>query len=116
MKKSLIVALIFSLAIVGIVLLSWHLGYNNGQNQMIDHCYPLAGIVTDIDCAADTVTVTDCAGLSWTFIGTEDWYEGDIASCVMHDNGTPKSVYDDTIVKAYYAGIIEDNTFWISDK
>ena len=116
MKRALTATIVLALAIAWTAYSSYRAGYNNGQNQMENHCYPLAGIVTEVDCAEDIVTITDCAGLSWEFYGVEDWCEGDIASCIMHDNGTPKSVYDDTIVKVYYAGGIENGEFWISNK
>ena len=86
------------------------------SHETYAHLYPRAGIVAEVNHAEDTVTFTDCAGLSWALYGAEDWCEGDIASCIMHDNNTPMSVYDDVIIKAYYAGIVEDGAFWISDK
>lgn len=86
------------------------------NHETHEHLYPLAGIVTEINYTEDTVTFTDCAGLLWAFYGCEDWCEGDIVSCIMHDSNTPESVYDDVIIRAYYAGIIEDGAFWISNK
>lgn len=78
-----------------------------------ENLYPLSGIVTETDYNSDTVTITDCAGMTWQFYGVEDWAVGDIAACIMDDNGT-ELIFDDEIVKVYYAGAVENNAFWIS--
>ena len=80
----------------------------------VDNLYPITGIVTEINRHEDTVTFVDCAGNAWSFYGAEDWCEGDIASCIMYDNGT-ELIYDDEIIRVHYAGAIEGNAFWVSD-
>lgn len=42
----------------------------------------------------------------WAWEGAEDWMEGDIASAIMNDNGTPE-IFDDEIVTVRYSGYIE---------
>jgi len=68
--------------------------------------YPLAGIVTEVDYATDTVTVTDGGGTQWAFYGCEDWLENDIAALLMDGKNTPE-IYDDEIVAVRYSGWIE---------
>ena len=34
----------------------------------------------------------------------EDWLEGDIASAIMWDAGTPDDISDDSIIWLYYSG------------
>lgn len=65
--------------------------------------YPTSGIVTDIDCSADLVTVQLQNGHMYQFYSVEDWAEGDIAAMIMNDCGTPE-VYDDKIVSVRYVG------------
>jgi hypothetical protein len=67
------------------------------------HLYPNAGIVTNVDHAQDTVTVTTQNGHMWEFYGAEDWMEGDVCAMLMNDMGTP-CVTDDEIVSAQYCG------------
>lgn len=70
------------------------------------HIYPLYSVVTEVDKENDIVTVTDFNGNDWQFSGCEDWECGNIASLIMHDNGTP-DIYDDIIIKAEYNGWVE---------
>lgn len=104
MKKT--VATIISLVILIIALfgVGFVTGRNVGKQDAINHYYPLCGVVTELDREQDVVTITDCAGLMWQFTECDDWQEGDIACCVMHDQGTPDSVLDDVIVSVRYGG------------
>lgn len=68
--------------------------------------YPHTAVVVEVDYNADEVVLEDFAGERWSFCGTEDWMEGDIASLLMDDHGT-ESIYDDEIVSARYSGWIE---------
>ena len=72
------------------------------------HCeaYPLCGVVVAIDKETDTITIEDGNGNLWEFSEAEDWMIGDTAAMVMNDNGTPDSIYDDTIDSIRYCGQI----------
>ena len=59
-------------------------------------CYALTACVVEVDRDNDIVTCEDSNGNLWEFYGCEDWQEGDCASLLMNDQGTP-SVYDDAI-------------------
>lgn len=63
--------------------------------------YPLTAKVTEINYEDDTVTVETFTGFLFSFIGCEDWQEGDCASLIMDDNGTEK-IFDDVIIMAHY--------------
>ena len=67
--------------------------------------YPLTALVVDFDETQDVVICEDYAGNIWEFYGIEDWQEGDLASFIMNDNGTP-TIYDDEIVSVRYSGWI----------
>lgn len=43
-------------------------------------------------------------GNRYTFYGSEDWIEGDIAELTINDNGTTYRLDDDKVVKAIYKG------------
>ena len=70
--------------------------------------YPRTAVVTYLDRENDYVVATDWAGLTWEFIGIEDWCELDIVSMMLDDNNTPTNIYDDIIIKAYYGGWVND--------
>lgn len=63
--------------------------------------YPETAKVVEVDYLADVVTVETFTGFLFAFEGCEDWTEGDCASLIMEDNGTPR-VFDDEIVMAQY--------------
>lgn len=65
--------------------------------------YPQTAIITELDEAADTVTVTTSAGFKFEFYGVEDWLCGEAAALIFYDNGTPE-VIDDVIVDAQATG------------
>lgn len=69
--------------------------------------YARTAKITDIDYAADTLTVVDGAGLVWRFFGCEDYDTGDLVSLLMSDAGTPDNILDDVIVSAIYAGYFD---------
>ncbi|MBO4674946.1 MAG: hypothetical protein J5601_02520 [Elusimicrobiaceae bacterium] len=68
--------------------------------------YPLTVKVETVNREADSVSCVDGTGNVWEFFGCEDWQEGDFASLLMNDKGTP-SIYDDEIITARYAGTFE---------
>lgn len=73
-----------------------------------DHeVYPLTAQVVELDRNADIVACADGTGNIWWFYGVEDWQVGDFASLLMDDNGTNKTIYDDIIIMAHYAGTFE---------
>ena len=68
--------------------------------------YPQTFVVTEVDYEADTITLEDFSGNTWTWEGAEDWMQGDIAAAIMNDNGTP-TIYDDEIKQLKYCGYLE---------
>lgn len=74
------------------------------ESYDLNSVYPRTALVTCLDWDTDTVIITDWAGLEWAFEGIEDWQEGDLVSLLMWDAGTPDSIFDDHILKAYYGG------------
>ena len=82
---------------------------SNIQNVEI---YAKTTVVIEVDYEMDAVTVADMMQRTWRFIGCEDWMEGDIASLLMSDNGTPENCYDDVIIDARYDGWIDDYENW----
>lgn len=69
--------------------------------------YPMAAIVISVDDSADIVTIEDCNGNIWEFFGAEDWMVGDICACIMYDNKTSSTIYDDEIYSTRYNGTFE---------
>ena len=63
----------------------------------IDHVYPRAATVIEIDEEAGTMLLEDKAGLTWIARAEDFWY-GDEVAMLMHDNNTPDWIYDDTIL------------------
>lgn len=70
--------------------------------------YPMTAVVVSVDNPADIVTIKDCNGNIWEFFGTEDWMIGDICTCIMYDNKTPLTIYDDEIYNTRYNGTFEE--------
>ena len=68
--------------------------------------YPLAGVVVQVDRAADLVTFRTGSGQLFTLTGCDDWLTGDVIACTMNDNGTPDDVTDDTITQYRYCGYV----------
>ena len=74
--------------------------------------YPLTGIVTeieyDVEPEVDLVTMTTANGnmFAWYADSSDCWEINDLASCIMDSKGT-EIVYDDEVLLAHYAGVLE---------
>ena len=73
--------------------------------------YPLTGIVTNIfplTSKEDQITITCANGNIFQFRDNTEscWDVGDLASCMMDNNGT-EYVTDDEVITAMYAGSLE---------
>jgi hypothetical protein len=66
--------------------------------------YPQTYIITEIDKANDLVTIETCTGYEYQFYGIEDYYEGDLVSCIMCTNGT-ETITDDMILTHRYSSV-----------
>lgn len=66
--------------------------------------YPKTTICLAVNHQTEVVTVTDCNGTEWQFNGCQDFEEGDLIALIMNDNGTPDTIWDDTVVTARYSG------------
>lgn len=75
-----------------------------GTKVAISRLYPAYTVVTEVNYETDEVFCEDFVGNVWSFYGTEDWIEGDIASLLMDTMGTEETIYDDEIVRARYTG------------
>ena len=82
------------------------LGATIANRVRMKNWYGMAGVVTHISEATDTVTIEDYNGNLWQFKGVEDWSLGDVASCIMDSKGTV-FIKDDEIVKVQYSGAFE---------
>lgn len=69
--------------------------------------YPAGMIITEVDPAADLVTMETATGHAYQFKGVEDWTPGDLAAVIMYDGGTREDVRDDQILKVRYSGSLE---------
>ena len=61
--------------------------------------------VTEVNYEKNLVVCIDMNGEEWAFKGTEDYFINDAVICEMYDNNTT-SIYDDEIIKVYYAGFM----------
>lgn len=68
--------------------------------------YPDTMVVIQINEKKDKIKLADFNGNIWTLKGIEDWSKGDIVSVLMSDNGTPKTIKDDKIIKIKYSGYV----------
>lgn len=75
------------------------------RHGKIETIYPKTFVVSACDLDNDKVFLVDCAGNEWAISGIEDWIEGDVASVIMSDNGTPE-IYDDEILEIRYSGYL----------
>ena len=76
--------------------------------QHYEKCYyPTTFVIIDLDESENLVILQDYNNHVWMWEGIEDNDVGDIISCLMYNNKTPNSVYDDRIVKFQYSGHIE---------
>lgn len=108
MKQKTFVCVV--LVLCGLILVAFaggvRLGREQGADEVMSHVYPLCGVVREVDYTEDTITIEDFVGHQWVWEGAEDWMEGDIAACIMDDNGTTL-VYDDIILDIHYEGWVE---------
>lgn len=65
--------------------------------------YPTTCIITDVNEVSDVVTMSTCEGFEYQFEGIEDYFEGDLVSCIMFNNFTP-DIADDVIISQQYTG------------
>lgn len=73
--------------------------------------YPTTTVVTEV--TAENVKVKTFSGIEYTMPNEgEDWFEGDLASLIMEENGTSDDITDDTIVVARYSGWIDNWKEW----
>lgn len=80
------------------------------QAHITNHTYPETAVITEINESTETITVTCANGNRFSFLSSpEDWFQGDIVSLTMHDNGT-ETVDDDRIIHIRYSGTPE--MFW----
>ena len=68
--------------------------------------YPLAGVVVQVDRAAELVTFRTGSGQLFTLTGCDDWLAGDVVACTMSDNATPDDITDDIILDYRYCGYV----------
>lgn len=60
--------------------------------------------IVELDYTSDIVSCVDSVGFEWEFYGCEDYYTGDLVSCLMDTMGTEDTILDDYILEAYYTG------------
>ena len=68
------------------------------------YVYPTSAVVSEVNYDYGYIHLVDGAGREWQWNETEDWMEGDLASMIMSDMGTPDWVYDDEIIAIQYSG------------
>ena len=78
-------------------------------NSINGKYYPLTGIVTSVmpkDTGTDIITFICSNGNMFSFSApaTDCWDKADIISCIMDNNGTGNTVYDDKVMSALYSG------------
>lgn len=80
----------------------------HGSTVPLENVYPATTVVVDVD-RYNVITVATMTGILYQFTDEDgDWFEGDIASLLMHDGGTPYDVTDDAILKVRYSGWVGD--------
>lgn len=77
---------------------------NNETRYAAANLYAEAGVVTELDYAADVVTFMDTRGMYWSFYGVEDWQVGDLLCAILYDAGTFDPLDDAVIGATYHAG------------
>ncbi len=85
------------------------------RHGSIETLYPKTFTVSAVDPDNDMVFLTDFNNNEWVIEGVEDWMEGDVASAVMSDNGTPV-IYDDVILDIRYSGYLWQGGFHENEK
>lgn len=76
--------------------------------------YPTTTVITDV-CEVEIetekeyqLTLEDFNGNEWVYISEDgDWFEGDMVSLIMCDNGT-EDIEDDIIIYTKYSGYSEE--------
>ena len=66
--------------------------------------YPRAMEIVEVDKARDMAVCVDAVGMEWEFTEPEDLEVGDLVICIMYDNGTVDTIYDDEIVDVVWSG------------
>ena len=99
MHKSTIIAA-YILAALGVAI------HDAQHRPPAPSTYPLAGVVVEVDRAADLVTFRTGGGHLYAVTGCDDWQPGDVIACIMSDSGTPDDVTDDTITAYRYSGYV----------
>lgn len=77
---------------------------SNEPRYAASNLYAEAGVVTELDYAADVVTFMDARGMYWSFYGVEDWQVGDLLCAILYDAGTLDPLDDAVISATYHAG------------
>lgn len=77
---------------------------SNEPRYAASNLYAEAGVVTELDYAADVVTFMDARGMYWSFYGVEDWQVGDLLCAILYDAGTFDPLDDAVIGATYHAG------------
>lgn len=102
MHKAIVIAAYITTAIVYIIKTS----PTTPAEPPAPSTYPLAGVVVQVDHAADLVTFRTGSGQLYALTGTDDWMTGDIIACTMSDNATPNDITDDHILDYRYSGYV----------
>ena len=102
MKKKTITCIIIIVLVLALSAAVAY-GFKTAMNTQLDHYYPKAMVVYNIDKENDVVVLKDFNGNTWEFEGVEDWALNDLCTCLMYDNKT-SSIYDDEIVMTRYDG------------
>lgn len=102
MHKAIVIAAYITTAIVYIIKTS----PATPAEPPTPSTYPLAGVVVQVDRAADLVTFRTGSGQLYALTGTDDWMTGDIIACTMSDNATPNDITDDHILDYRYSGYV----------
>ena len=91
--------------IFALIALVLNLGFQPTEIENVGF-YPTTMVVVNVDYETDLVTIATFSGMEYQFEGCEDWFEGDVCSVLMCDNGTEK-IFDDVIVSTRYSGWVE---------
>ena len=70
-----------------------------------NNLYPLTTRVIQIDEDSDCVSVEDCMGNLYSFIGIEEWETGMTCTVIMDSKGT-ETIDDDEIVSVRYSSFL----------
>ena len=74
----------------------------------LSNYYPVLAVVTETNTKTDTFTLMTLPDENlWIESESEDWSAGDLATCVLYDNGTLDDFEDDEIVAIRYVGYVD---------